>query len=446
MPAPPNRLHSPNYFVGVAPRDYPPSVRGRLFILIFSLLLTGCGALKSRTPVPKALVESATLVGYEDVRYWGDEPSRSLSETFIDSWKQERTALKLGPNDSQFPNSHYLAISGGGQNGAFGAGVLCGWTAGGTRPTFKVVTGISTGALTAPFAFLGPEYDDKLREVYTTVDEKDIAIFQGFLSLLRSDSAYDTAPLSKLAKKLFDEQMLDRIGQEHLKGRRLLIGTTDLDAGRPVVWDIGKIALSTRDDRVELFRKVLLASAAIPAAFPPIYLKVQAADGKTYDEMHVDGGVTRELFMLPSELHLFELRARHGVERRSHLFIIRNSRFQSEYEPTKPKVGNIAARSIDTLITSQAAGDLWTLYYEAKENNMTYAVTSIPQNIPDNSKSLFDRKYMTNLFNAGYDLARAGKAWRDRPYHAGASTTEPTIEPTRVSKPDKPIPLTQPSE
>jgi predicted patatin/cPLA2 family phospholipase len=388
----------------------------------------GCGPLKIRSAVPKDQVTTVSLVGYDDARYWGDESSDAIHQTFLDAWQEERIALRIPATQRAFPDAHYLAISGGGQNGAFGAGVLCGWTIAGNRPSFKVVTGISTGALTAPFAFLGGDYDQKLREVYTGVDEKDIAVFQGIVYLFRGDAAYNTAPLAKLAEKYYTQEMLDRIAIEHRKGRRLLIGTTNLDAGRPVVWDMGKIACSDRADRVEMFRKVLLASAAIPAAFPPVYLKVNGRHGKTYDEMHVDGGVTREMFLLPSELRLYELRDKAGVDRSSHLFIIRNARYGAEYDSVKPQVGSIAFRAVDTLVRSQAAGDLWTLYYEAKENNMSYALTSIPEDFVDDSKSLFDRKYMTRLFNEGYVLGINGTAWRAKPSFDKRPTTRTTMK------------------
>jgi predicted patatin/cPLA2 family phospholipase len=390
------------------------------------LLAPGCGALKSRTVVPKDQITTVKLDGYDHVRYWGDQPSDELNQTFTEGWAQERNALKIPATQRAFPDSHHLAISGGGQNGAFGAGVLCGWTAHGDRPTFNIVTGISTGALMAPFAFLGPEYDGRLREIYTSVDQKDIAIFQGLLTVLRGDSVYDTAPLARLAEKQFDAQMLDRIAQEHRKGRRLFIGTTHLDAGRPVIWDIGRIACSARPDRVKLFREILLASAAIPAAFPPVYIQVRGANGKAYDEMHVDGGVTREMFLLPSELHLFELRDKAGVERQSHLYVIRNARYGPEFQDVQPRVARIAAASINTLIKAQASGDLWTLYYEAQQNHMAFAMTSIPDDIPDDSQSMFDRKYMTGLFEAGLELGRSGKAWRAMPSLTSPTRKEPT--------------------
>lgn len=295
------------------------------------------------------------------------------------------------------------------------AGVLCGWTASGNRPVFKVVTGISTGAADGTLCVPGKRYDKPMREVYTSVDQKDIAVFQGYFALLHSDSAYDTSPLVKLAEKYFTPKMLEDIAAEHRKGRRLLIGTTNLDAGRPVVWDIGAIACSGRKDRVELFRKVLLASSAIPAAFPPVYLKVKGADGKEYEEMHVDGGVTREMFLLPSEVRVYEIRDQHGVQRNSHLHVIRNAHYGPDHKVVNAKVADIAARSIATLIKSQAGGDLWSLYYEARENKMSYSVTSIPHHFLDDSKSMFDQKYMSRLFDLGYKAGTDGTAWRSKP-------------------------------
>jgi hypothetical protein len=401
---------------------YRPRTVAALCVLL--LIGTSCGPLRTRSAVPKDQLSKVSLDGYNDARYWGDEPNENLYQTFIESWQEERAANGLTEDARELPDAHHLVISGGGQNGAFGAGVLCGWSASGKRPVFNIVTGISTGALIAPFAFLGSDYDSNLRDVYTSVDQKDIAVFQGFIALLRGDAAYNTAPLSKLAEKYYTGEMLDRIAAEHRKGRRLFIGTTNLDAGRPVVWDMGRIARSNRPDRVKLFHQVLLASAAIPAAFPPMYLKVPGADGKKYDEMHVDGGVTREMFLLPSELRLYELRDKHGVQRHANLYIIRNSRYGPEYEAVHPQVGSIAARSIDTLIKAQAGSELWALYFEAKENKMSFAVTSIPDDIVDDSRSMFDRKFMTRLFDAGYELGRNGTAWRAKPSYEKTPATQ----------------------
>ena len=206
------------------------------------------------------------------------------------------------------PEANFLALSGGAGDGAFGAGILCGWTAAGTRPRFKLVTGISTGALIALFAFLGPEYDAKLKELYTTISDQDIYTGYGLLKLVLSrgisEGVASTEPLARLLERLIDENMLQAIAAEHNKGRRLLVGTTQLDAQRRVIWNMGAIAASHHPDALKLFRQVLLASVSTPVAFNPVYIKVKAA-GQDYDEMHVDGGVKVQVMLYGDALNLF---------------------------------------------------------------------------------------------------------------------------------------------
>lgn len=408
-------------------------------LLLLSVLFIGCGPLKTRHAIPNHAVETASLEGYPaDIRFWGDVTDSGLREDFAESWRQERDHwLATHPNEP-LPDSHYLAISGGGQNGAFGAGLLCGWTARGDRPSFKVVTGISTGALIAPFAFLGADYDDELKTVYTSVNMQDIAVFRNFVDLIRGDSAYNTDPLKRLVDKCFTEEMIDRVADEHRKGRRLLIGTTHLDAQRPVIWDLGAIAGSGHPDRVKLFRMVLLASAAIPGAFAPVYFDVVTPDGEKYDELHVDGGVTRELFVMPSDLKLFELREAMGIHRNSHLYLIRNSKLEPEFASVSPRIGPIAEQSIATLIKAQAMGDIVQLYEEAKLNSMSFRLASIPLDMKDDSKSMFDSRYMTALFDRGYGLAAAGYGWQKTPHdwRTNRPKPAPTTVPSGESKRD----------
>ena len=187
---------------------------------------------------------------------------------------------------------------GGGANGAFGAGLLKGWTESGTRPAFKLVTGISTGALIAPFAFLGSGYDATLEDFYTTITTKDIYRERSYFAILFDPSSMtDTTPLQKIVAKQVDENVLAAVAQAHRQGRRLFIGTTNMEAGKLVIWDMGAIAASGKPGALELFRKVMLASAAIPVAFPPVFIPVKAA-GKEYEEMHVDGGTAAQVFFL----------------------------------------------------------------------------------------------------------------------------------------------------
>jgi predicted acylesterase/phospholipase RssA len=190
----------------------------------------------------------------------------------------------------------YLVLSGGGGNGAFGAGLLAGWTAHGSRPEFQIVSGVSTGALIAPFAFLGPAYDGTLRDVYTRYSTEDLVESRSLLSIVRGDAALSTARLRALIAHYLDDAVIAAIAAEGARGRSLFVGTTNLDAGRPVVWDITRIAAHGTPAARELIYDVILASTAIPGAFPPVMIQVEA-HGLRYDEMHVDGGVTSQLFL-----------------------------------------------------------------------------------------------------------------------------------------------------
>ena len=269
---------------------------------LLALALASCGAAIARNPVPISLESEATVVGVGSapVRFWGDELPPNANQMVKEKWAQVRANRPELLRGGKRPVVNFLALSGGGSDGAFGAGLLSGWTASGTRPEFDVVTGVSTGALTAPFAFLGPKYDPALKRVFTESSTRDIAIARPVRGLLGGDALSSNAPLAKIVAYYVTEDFLAEIGAEHRKGRRLLIGTTNLDAERPVIWDMGQIAVSGGPDAIVLFRKVLLASAAIPAVFPPGFVKV-AANGAVYEEMHVDGGATREVFLVPTQ-------------------------------------------------------------------------------------------------------------------------------------------------
>jgi predicted acylesterase/phospholipase RssA len=262
-------------------------------VLSLMILLQGCATLKPRNPVPQDLESEVQVPGMPGVRAWGDEVSEVFTAFALESIKQEKAAL--GKDFTKKP-AHFLALSGGGDDGAFGAGVLCGWTAHGDRPQFKLVTGISTGALIAPFAFLGSSYDDTLRHLYTDITSEDIFRMKSLLTVLWRDSIADTAPLARQLEHYVDEALLAEVAAEHKKGRRLIIGTTQLDAQRLVLWNMGAIAASGDPEAIKLFRKIMLTSASIPAAFPPQYIKVAAGDN-FYEEMHVDGGTTAEVVL-----------------------------------------------------------------------------------------------------------------------------------------------------
>ena len=310
--------------------------------------------------------------------------------------------------------NNYLALSGGGSKGAFGAGYLNGWTASGKRPQFEIVSGVSAGALIAPFAFLGPAYDRQLKEIYTQYSTKDILSPQVLAGLTGGSAISSTEPLKKLIARYVDRDLINAIAREHAKGRRLLVGTTNIDAERPVVWDMGRIAGLKTDKSIALFRSVLLASAALPGLFPPVYIKV-TADGQTFEEMHVDGGTTENAFLLPAHLDLSAVDKKSGRKPIRRLYIITNDKTSPSPDTTKSTALGIAGRSISTLIKQQTQGDLIKLYLRARENRISYNLISIPATFNAKSKEPFDRAYMRKLFDIGYELAKSRAKWRKKP-------------------------------
>ncbi|MEW6660144.1 MAG: patatin-like phospholipase family protein [Thermodesulfobacteriota bacterium] len=402
-----------------------------------ALTLQGCMALKVRQPLPEHLLDQAQVADLPGIRAWGDVTSESLQQSAIESIRQEMAA-----NHGKLePEANFLALSGGGGDGAFGAGILCGWSETGTRPRFKLVTGISTGALIAPFAFLGPEYDDKLKKAYTTISDKDIYKVPNLLKLLinlgRIESVASTKPLAELLEQLIDDQMIQAIAVEHNKGRRLLVGTTQLDAQRQVIWNLGAIAASGHPDAPKLFRQILRASASIPVAFNPVYIKVKAG-GREYDEMHVDGGVRAEVMLYETALDLFTARkkARHLAkisDRPRKLYIIRNAQVSPEYKSIKPHIEDIGTRAIGSLTKYQGVGDLYRIYVLAQRDGIDYNLASLPVDFHPQRNSEFDTTYMNQEFEMAYNLARSGYQWSK--YPPGYEPSPPEEEKPQPPRP-----------
>jgi hypothetical protein len=375
-------------------------------------LVAGCVSVPKRNPVPEDLVTSAHIPGMPRARLWGDE---------VPPWAKEWYALskeevaKLYPAITGRPHN-YLAISGGGANGAFGGGLLVGWTAAGTRPEFTMVSGISTGALMAPFAFLGPDYDHVIEEVYTTTTTKDIAKKRSKLAAITSNAAASTEPLQELIARHVDETVMQAIAVEHNRGRNLIVGTTNLDIKRPVIWNLGRIATSGHPDALEWLRKVLLASASIPGAFPPVLMEVEAG-GETYDEMHVDGGAAAQVFFYPAGLNWDLLLKKLDVPGTARIYIIRNSRIEPKWKPVKNRLLPIMGSSVSALIRTQGIGDLYRIYQTAQKDGLDYNLAYIPADFDETAEEQFDPVYMKQLFDLGYDLAEDGYPWEKLPPH-----------------------------
>jgi hypothetical protein len=267
----------------------------------------------------------------------------------------------------------------------------------------------------APLAFLGPKYDDKLREAYTTISTEDVAKTQVLPALLgRVSGLADTAPLKKLIARYLTQSMLDEIAVESRKGRLLLIGTTNLESQRPIIWNIGAIAESGHPEALNLVHEVILASASIPGAFPAVNVSVTAG-GKPYNEMHVDGGVTRQVFMYPPTYSPLAIDRAIGWKPKRTVYIVRNNKIEPEYAVVKPKLIHVAGRSIDTLIKSDGIGDLYRIYAVAQRDKVGYNYVSIPSDFTVKSTSAFDKAYMNSLFEAGYNEALQPEPWKHTP-------------------------------
>ena len=385
---------------------------GLTLVLALTVIInSACTSVMPRNPAPLTGDAPAEIPGIENARFWGDDVASFYDQRLKNLSKSD--ARLTHPALYGRPH-HYLALSGGGQNGAFGAGLLVGWTESGTRPEFQIVTGISTGALAAPFAFLGPAYDPKLKEVYTTIKTEDIMNPRNWLSVLFSDAVADSEPLLKMIASYITDDVVEAIAAEHRKGRRLYIGTTDLDRMRPQIWDIGVIANSGQPGAKELIHKVLLASASIPGAFPPVRMNVES-DGKQYDELHADGGTTSQVFVYPSEIDWRKVMKTFNVPDPVRIYVIRNASLKPEPEHVKPWIVSISGRSLSSLIRTQGIGDLYHIYVTARRDKADFNLAYIPDDFKETSSEPFDTEYMNHLFNLGYNLAKDGYPWHKTP-------------------------------
>ncbi|MGZ5875069.1 MAG: patatin-like phospholipase family protein [Bradyrhizobium sp.] len=385
----------------------------RLALIGSSILLTGgCATIAPRNVLPQASAAQIELDGFHNIRFWGDAPARDIQAIMMeDAPRAEMRSLSGAEKHALVSN--LLAISGGAEDGAFGAGLLVGWSDAGTRPAFDLVTGVSSGALIAPFAFLGREHDGQLREIFTTYGRQDIFTYN-VPGLLNGSALADDAPLARLIEKYVDDAFLQDIANERIRGRILLIGTTNLDTQRPVMWDMGRIAMSHNPDAKSLFRKILLASATLPAVFPPVRIQVRLG-GQNYDELHVDGGVTRQVFIAPSILSFASRDQKARPAAKPRLFVIRNGKIDPEWQSVNENVLSITQRSISTLIKNQGIGDLYRIYSITKRDGIDFNLASIPPDFKDTSDEPFDQKYMVALFERGYDLASRNYSWIKAP-------------------------------
>ena len=365
-----------------------------LILLVAAMIAVGCKS-APRNGVPNRVAPA---------REWID-----LNAPAADPHVAQR--LPTAPPDAP---RNILALSGGGMYGAFSVGVLNGWSEAGCRPSFDVVTGVSTGALIATFTFLGSEYDAELKRLFTTTSDRDIYRRRGPLAPLRSDSVVTNEPLKNLIECHITSDVLARVAEAHARGRRLYVGTTNLDTRRFVVWDMGAIA--SRGE-LQLYRDVVLASAAIPGFFPPVRIDVEI-NGKRYTELHADGGVSAQVFVQRSTLGISSLdEVREKNCGPTTIWVISAGKLRADPSITGARTLEIGMHAVNAMIYSQTRYDIRRIAALAHEAKADFRLTSVPQNFPvEQSDKLFDPEVMQKLFDIGATLGRSGpKAWRSDP-------------------------------
>lgn len=425
------------FLTGQTGRENPAAASGpgrRQFLRLAAAaplmpMAAACSTLTRGPPAPAAVADEITVLGIPNGRFWPDTQVEAMARETIESVERERAYLGTR---GQLPPAAFLAISGGGDNGAFGAGLLCGWYDTGTIPTFKLVTGVSTGSMIAPFAFLGGTYYDQLRTLYTTITPADVLRARGLFGVLFGDALADTTPLYHLISRRLNEQMLAGIADGYRQGRLLLIGTTSLDQQRPVIWNIGAIAASGRPEALGLIHRILLASSAIPVAFPPVLIDVEVA-GRKYQEMNVDGGAVAQTFLYPPNIPLVVNMRSREFNRERRAYIIRNGRLDPEWTEVEPRLLSIGGRAIATMIHYSGVNDIMRIYAMTRRDNVDYNLAFIEPDFPEIQREQFDPVYMRKLFDYGYAKARAGYPWRKVPPLLDIQTQIGSRESTRMS-------------
>ncbi len=378
-------------------------------VVCLVLVISACAT--SRILLPESLADQAEVPGGSTARMWGDELPNNIAER-VEKFRQQFGSL--GDKNVFLEPPTYLALSGGGANGAFGAGLLKGWSESGTRPKIFIVAGVSTGALIAPFAFLGSDYDEDLELLFTSLSTDDLIASRALIRGFFSDALFDTRGLREVLQQKVDDEMIEEIAREYDRGRRLLIATTNLEAKRSVIWNIGAIAKVGTEEANQLIRDVMLASASIPGVFPPVKIKVRVGD-QEYDEIHVDGGVSTQVMLYPAQIDIKKASKSIGISADQTIYVIRNGYLDARWGEVDLKLSSILLSSLDTLIRTQGIGDLYRIYLGALRDEAKFKLAYIPPEFKHENKELFDPKYMRALFDFAYERAKNGYPWASSP-------------------------------
>lgn len=389
-------------------------------LVLLALAAAGCAARQRNAPPPSASRAS----GLVPLTPTDGRPAVSEADLLRSFAERSRTS-NTGERPAGKPEK-YLALSGGGKFGAYTVGVLGGWTASGSRPCFDVVTGVSTGALIATFAFLGPEYDPKLVALFTNVTDRDIYRKRVRPAILWAEAAADSAPLRELIECQVDDALLAAVARAHASGRRLYVGTTNIDTRRLVIWDMGAIASTGRPDAKDVYRKILLASASIPGFLPPVPIEVEV-NGRTFTELHVDGGATTGVFLRPSSLNLDPDAVKAGglPLAGSEAYVIVAGKLYADRVITPPRALRVGEGGLQAMVYSQTRGELFRIYALCQLAGVNFRLAALPEDFRTSADGMtFDRDELRRLYDVGYAAAAGGRAWRDTP--PGAEPQEQT--------------------
>ena len=369
------------------------------------LLAAALGSCASvpRLPPPGQWQAQAAPVGFpSDIRWDHDATQADFEKRALRLTARWQSVARERPLE-------ILMLSGGGAGGAFGAGILVGWSQLGSRPDFDIVTGVSAGALIAPLAFLGSAWDGQLEEAFGGQASEGL-LKPHWIDALFGTSVFDGAPLKHLVERFVTPELIRAVAAESARGRLLLVGTTDLDREKLVVWNMGLIAAQGGEAARELFSSILVASASVPGVFPPVMIHSRA-NGQNFDEMHADGG-TRESFLAFPDIATVspvDLPSLNGA----HLYLLANRKLGSTTQNTAPDTRSILMRSVATALQGVARSNVVLVYAFARRHGITLQATAIPESYPYGGPLDFSASAIRQLFLFGQRCTLEGRAWDD---------------------------------
>ncbi|MFC0172043.1 patatin-like phospholipase family protein [Vibrio comitans] len=373
-----------------------------LIVLCSALLVSAC----SQTPERQAHPKSETLMplNITNARFWDGDNLNSSDYDFHGEYE------KLVSNKAEGEPINYLALSGGGVNGAFSAGILNAWSETGERPEFDLISGISTGAIVSVFAYLGEDYDEALRNYYTQTSMDEMFKKNALFSIGTRNAFVDVSGFEGKVRAEVDMQMMQALAAERAKGRILIVGTTSLDNEKLALWDIGLIAKEGSPEAMALIQDIIIASSSIPGLFPAKLISI--SDGVNhYDEVHVDGGISRQVFATPQWMRTSL--AEDGFEQ--NIFVIRNGRLKPTFRSIDYDLADISVRSISSLTRNQGVGDVEHIYHFSKQNDIGFHLAFIDSDFEYFADHADTLQYMRLLYDYGYRSFNKDQLWHSLP-------------------------------